>query len=139
MHCWPRRCCSWKRHKLRAYGARKLWKAARRAGMDVCWDQVACLMRQLDVRGVNRTKTLCTSRSDSQADRHPDPVDRECIADRPNAHWVTDLERHGALLNREKSWKDPSRGLSQQPTRSWGQPDLGDATEGGQQPRDDGG
>ncbi|MEX0706016.1 MAG: IS3 family transposase [Nitriliruptoraceae bacterium] len=73
------------------YGARKLWKAVRRAGHDVGRDQVARLMRQLDIHGVQRTKKVRTTRPDEQAARHPDLVDRQFVADRPNALWVTDL------------------------------------------------
>ena len=36
------------------YGARKLWHAARRAGHDIGRDQVARLMRDLDIRGATR-------------------------------------------------------------------------------------
>jgi putative transposase len=75
----------------RVYGARNLWKAARRAEHDVGRDQVARLMRQLQIRGVNRSKKVRTTRPDEQAARHPDLVDRQFTADRPNALWVTDL------------------------------------------------
>ncbi|MFP4635934.1 MAG: IS3 family transposase [Nitriliruptoraceae bacterium] len=75
----------------RVYGARKLWKAARREGHDVGRDQVARLMRQLGIQGVNRSKKVRTTRPDEDAPRHPDLVDREFIAERPNALWVTDL------------------------------------------------
>ena len=40
----------------RVYGARKLWKAARRAGHDVGRDQVARLMRAAGIHGVRRGK-----------------------------------------------------------------------------------
>lgn len=76
---------------FRVYGARKLWKAARRSGHDVGRDQVARLMRQLDIRGVNRSKKVRTTRPDNQAGRHPDLVDRQFNADGPNQLWVTDL------------------------------------------------
>jgi putative transposase len=75
----------------RVYGARKLWKAAQRAGEDLGRDQVARLMRQLGIQGVNRTKKVRTTRPDEGAARHPDLVDRQFVADRPNALWVTDL------------------------------------------------
>jgi len=75
----------------RVYGAHKLWKAAQRAGHDVGRDQVARLMRQLGIRGVNRSKTVRTTRPDDSADRHPDRVDRKFVAQRPNQLWVTDL------------------------------------------------
>ena len=75
----------------RVYGARKLWKAARRSGEDIGRDQVARLMRQLGIQGVNRSKKVRTTRPDEGAPRHPDLVDRKFVADRPNALWVTDL------------------------------------------------
>ncbi len=40
----------------KVYGAHKLWKAARRAGHDIGRDQVARLMRELDIRGVSRCR-----------------------------------------------------------------------------------
>ncbi len=40
------------------YGARKLWKAARRAGNDIGRDQVARLMRALGIQGAVRTKRV---------------------------------------------------------------------------------
>ncbi len=36
------------------YGAHKLWKAARRAGYDIGRDQVARLMKALEIEGVRR-------------------------------------------------------------------------------------
>ena len=75
----------------RVYGARKLWKAAGRAGEDLGRDQVARLMRQLGIQGVNRSKKVRTTRPDDAADRHPDLVDRQFVAAAPNQLWVTDL------------------------------------------------
>ena len=75
----------------RVYGAHKLWKAARRAGHDIGRDQVGRLMRQLDIRGVRRSRRVRTTRPDRQADRPPDLVDRDFTADHPNRLWVTDL------------------------------------------------
>ncbi len=42
----------------RVYGARKIWKAARRAGHDLGRDQVARLMRAAGIEGVRRTKRV---------------------------------------------------------------------------------
>ena len=84
----------------RVYGVRKLWKALLRSGETVGRDQVARLMRELGIRGVRRGAQVRTTRPDEAADRHPDLVDRAFTADRPNALWVTDLERHEALLHR---------------------------------------
>jgi putative transposase len=79
------------RDNFGVYGARKLWKAARRSGLDVGRDQVARLMRELDISGVNRSKRVRTTRPDGQAARHPNLVDRQFITDAPNRLWVTDL------------------------------------------------
>jgi putative transposase len=76
----------------KVYGAHKLWKAARRAGHDVGRDQVARLMRQMDIRGVSRCRRkVFTTRQDPDATRAPDLVNRNFTADRPDALWVTDL------------------------------------------------
>lgn len=75
----------------RVYGARKLWKAARRAGHDIGRDQVARLMRAAGIEGVRRGKRVKTTRSDAAADRHPDLVQRKFTASAPNELWVTDL------------------------------------------------
>lgn len=73
------------------YGARKLWKAARRAGHDVGRDQVARLMRAEGIEGVRRTKRVRTTRPDPGVPRHPDLVRRNFTATGPNQLWVTDL------------------------------------------------
>ena len=75
----------------RVYGARKLWKAAQRAGHDVGRDQVARLMRAEGIEGVRRTKRVRTTTPDPAAARHPDLVKRDFTAIRPNQLWVTDL------------------------------------------------
>lgn len=76
----------------KVYGAHKLWKAARRAGHDIGRDQVARLMRELNIEGVSRLrKKVFTTRQDPDATRAPDLVNRLFKADRPDALWVTDL------------------------------------------------
>ncbi|PBD10431.1 IS3 family transposase, partial [Mycobacterium avium subsp. hominissuis] len=75
----------------RVYGARKLWKAARRAGYDVGRDQVARRMRAAGIEGVRRGTRVKTTRADPAADRHPDLVGRDFTAAAPNELWVTDL------------------------------------------------
>jgi len=75
----------------RVYGARKVWKAARRAGHDVGRDQVARLMRAAGIEGVRRTKRVRTTKADPRAPRHPDLVGRDFTATAPNQLWVTDL------------------------------------------------
>jgi putative transposase len=73
------------------YGARKLWKAARRAGHDIGRDQTARLMKALGIAGVRRRRRVRTTRPDDTATRPPDPVERDFTADRPNRLWVSDL------------------------------------------------
>jgi putative transposase len=75
----------------RVYGARKLWKAARRAGHDVGRDQVARHMRAAGIEGVRRGKRVRTTKPDPTAGRHPDLVKRKFTANAPNQLWVTDL------------------------------------------------
>jgi putative transposase len=76
----------------KVYGARKLWKAARRAGHDIGRDQTARLMRELGIEGVSRRrKRIFTTVGDPDAVRAPDLVNRVFTADRPDALWVTDL------------------------------------------------
>ena len=75
----------------RVYGARKLWKVARRAGHDVGRDQVARLMRAAGIEGVRRGKRVRTTKADPAAARHPDLVNRKFTATAPNELWVTDL------------------------------------------------
>jgi putative transposase len=75
------------------YGARKLWRAARRAGLEVGRDQVARLMGIAGIRGAvhGRHRTI-TTRRDSSAPRHPDLVQRSW--DTPAAVdelWVADF------------------------------------------------
>jgi putative transposase len=75
----------------KVYGARKLWKAARRAGHDLGRDQVARLMGLTGIEGVRRGKKHKTTKSDASAQRPPDLVDRDFTAEAPNALWVMDL------------------------------------------------
>jgi len=75
----------------KVYGAHKLWKAARRGGHNIGRDQVARLMRELDIRGVSRRRRVFTTRPDPDAVRAGDLVNRNFTADRPDALWVTDL------------------------------------------------
>jgi putative transposase len=76
----------------KVYGAHKLWKAARRAGHDVGRDQVARLMKVMEIEGISRQRRkVFTTRQDPDAVRAPDLVNRNFRADGPDALWVTDL------------------------------------------------
>jgi len=76
----------------KVYGAHKLWKAAGRAGHDIGRDQVARLMRAMEIEGISRQRRkVFTTRQDPDAVRAPDLVNRNFTAERPDALWVTDL------------------------------------------------
>ena len=76
----------------KVYGAHKLWKAARRAGHEIGRDQVARLMRAMEIEGVSRRRRkVFTTIADPDAVRAPDLVNRNFTATRPDALWVTDL------------------------------------------------
>jgi putative transposase len=75
------------------YGVRKMWHAARRAGLRVGRDQLGRLMRIAGIQGVRRGahRTVTTVRDD-RALRHPDLVKRGWkTPNRPDAVWVADF------------------------------------------------
>ncbi len=86
----PRLVGLWEKN-YKVYGARKLWKTARRAGIEIGRDQTARLMRLAGIQGALRSKRVRTTRRDRAADRHPDLVNRDFTAAAPNELWVTDL------------------------------------------------
>jgi transposase InsO family protein len=75
------------------YGVRKMWHAARRAGLRVGRDQVGRLMRIAGIQGVRRgTRRTTTTTRDERAPRHPDLVKRGWeTPNRPDAIWVADF------------------------------------------------
>lgn len=75
----------------RVYGVRKMWKAMRRSGSDLGRDQIARLMRELNIVGARRGRRVRTTRPDSGASRAPDLVKRDFTASQPDELWVTDL------------------------------------------------
>jgi putative transposase len=76
----------------KVYGSHKLWKAARRAGHEIGRDQVARLMKLMEIEGISRQRRkVFTTRQDPDAQRAPDLVNRNFRADHPDALWVTDL------------------------------------------------
>ncbi|WP_443189693.1 IS3 family transposase [Nocardioides sp. JS614] len=76
------------------YGARRLHKAARRAGIDVGRDQVARLMRIAGIAGAVRGRhRTTTTRRDTTALRHPDLVQRGWdVPAGTDQLWVADLK-----------------------------------------------
>jgi putative transposase len=86
----PRLLELWKAN-YEVYGSRKLWKAARRAGIGIGRDQTGRLMRMAGIQGALRSKRVTTTRRDRSGGRHPDLVKRQFVASEPNRLWVTDL------------------------------------------------
>ena len=84
------------------YGAEKVWWQLGREGFDVGRDRVARLMREMGLSGVVRGHKTFTTTPDEAAQRPQDLVNRNFTASAPNRLWLTDLERHEALLNREE-------------------------------------
>jgi putative transposase len=82
------------------YGARKVWLALNREGIEVARCAVERLMRELGLAGARRGKRHRTTRADPAAARPADLVNRQFTADRPDRLWVADFERHEALSNR---------------------------------------
>lgn len=79
------------------YGIRKLWKALGRLGVDAGRDQVARIMRAVQLQGATRTKRVRTTKPAVVAQHPADLVERVFAAPAPNRLWVADLERHEAL------------------------------------------
>jgi putative transposase len=78
-------------HGRGRYGARKVWVVLGREGVVVARCTVARLMREAGLVGVTRGVKRRTTRSDPQAVRPPDLVDRRFHADAPNQLWVVDF------------------------------------------------
>ena len=75
-----------------AYGYRRMWKTLCRAGEQVPRCRVQRLMKSNGIVGAKRRgKAWRTTRSDPQAGRRPDLVQRDFSASRPNELWVADI------------------------------------------------
>ena len=75
-----------------AYGYRRMWLALRRAGERVPRCQVQRLMKANGIVGAKRRgKPWRTTRPDPEAQRRPDLVQRDFVAEAPNRLWVADL------------------------------------------------
>jgi len=73
------------------YGARKLWRQLRREGIPVARCTVERLMREMELQGAIRGKTVRTTVPDETAERPADLVERDFKAPVPNRLWVADL------------------------------------------------
>jgi len=73
------------------YGSPRIHAELREEGTRVGRKRVARLMKASGLRGVSRRKSTVTTRRDQTARPAPDLVDRQFIADKPNALWVADI------------------------------------------------
>jgi transposase InsO family protein len=73
------------------YGARKVWHQLLREGIAVGRDRVARIMAGLGLRGVTRTRRVCTTRPAPGGERPRDLVGRVFEAPAPDRLWVADL------------------------------------------------
>jgi putative transposase len=79
------------RDNYSVYGARKVWWALRRDGVEVGRGRVERLMRRAGLVGVVRGKTVRTTISDPDGARAADLVKRQFTAGAPNRLWVADF------------------------------------------------
>ena len=82
------------------YGARKVHAQLRRQGHAVARCTVERLMRTAGLRGLTRARGPRTTVPGTGPDTRSDLVERAFTATGPDQLWVTDIERHEALLNR---------------------------------------
>lgn len=76
----------------RSYGARRVHVELREAyGVRVGRKRVARLMHQAGLKGVQKRRFFCTTRSGAAERWAPDLVERHFVADRPDALWVADV------------------------------------------------
>lgn len=73
------------------YGIRKVWKALGRLGIAAGRDQVARIMKRVDLQGATRTRRTRTTRPAPVGQRPADLVQRTFAAAAPNRLWVADL------------------------------------------------
>jgi putative transposase len=76
---------------FQVYGARKVWRQLQREGHDVARCTVERLMQGMGLEGVIRGRKVRTTVSDKAAPCPLDHVNRQFMAQRPNALWVSDF------------------------------------------------
>jgi hypothetical protein len=72
----------------KVYGSHKLWKAARRAGHDIGHDQVARLMKIMEIEGISRQRRkVFTTRQDPDAVRAPRTTGASALRTTGSCRW----------------------------------------------------
>jgi putative transposase len=75
----------------RVYGARKVWLALQREGVEVAGCTVERLMRAMGIHGTTRGRARKTTVPDAEASRPADLVNRDLTAPAPDRRWVADI------------------------------------------------
>jgi len=85
------------------YGAPRIQAELRLGlGVNVSRKRVARLLREHGLHGIHRRRRHGTTRRDPHASPAPDLVKRDFTPAAPDRLWVTDIERHEALSDREE-------------------------------------
>jgi putative transposase len=83
-----------------SHGAPRILHDLREEGIRVGEKRIARLMRKAGIQGVSRRRRINTTKRDPQASPADDLVNRDFTAQGPDELWVSDIERHEALLYR---------------------------------------
>jgi len=113
------------------YGVRKVHAALRREGIEIGRDQTGRLMRTLGLAGVRRGAVRRTTVADGGAARRTWSSATSPPPDRTSCGSPTSSATRRSRT--EWGWETFTAGPSQRPGCSWGQPEPGDAGEGGKQ------
>lgn len=73
------------------YGVPRMHPELHDRGIEVGKNRIARLMREAEIQGVSRRKTIFTTRRDSNARPAPDLVERNFTAEGPDLLWVSDI------------------------------------------------
>jgi putative transposase len=79
------------RRSRQTYGAPRIHAELKEERTPIGRKRVARLMKESGLAGVSRRRTTVTTRPGRSARPAPDLVDRQFVADRPNALWVADI------------------------------------------------
>jgi putative transposase len=79
------------RDSRQTYGVPRIHAELQEEGTKIGRKRIARLMKASALVGVSRRKSTVTTRRDRSARPAPDLVDRQFVADKPNALWVADI------------------------------------------------